>query len=50
MDPQGDAVHYHQWWDDLQHDYPFLIKHKLTEPEKIVCHGTIVSCRKKSDD
>ena len=37
--PQGDQVHYHQWWDDIVHDYPFLYVHQIDQSELDICHG-----------
>ena len=39
MEPQGDHVFYHQWWDDVIHDYPFLYIQKIDQSELDVCHG-----------
>ena len=37
--PQGDQVHYHQWWDDIVHDYPFLYVDQIDQSELDICHG-----------
>ena len=41
FEPQGDQVYYHQWWDDVVHDYPFLYTHRIDQSELDVCHGPI---------